>query len=261
MATVVVAVAVVMILPLVLVAQLGRARREAERAEQLEIERRTLVAERRQVRELARRMEALETLASRVREWTGLHAQESQAALDEAAAAAAASEATALAAAEAGPSWEEGAALRHYADLVLWEERLGEARPSSWPVEGWLSRRYTSSAEEPGGHHGIDISAARGTDVLAPAAGVVATAGWDSLYGNVVLVDHGFGFVTLYGHNDDVVVDEGDAVERGQVIAHVGNSGQSTAPHLHFEVQRHGLPVDPLLYLPRVDHPRLSGGG
>lgn len=98
-------------------------------------------------------------------------------------------------------------------------------------------------------HEGIDIAAGYGTPIVASASGVVIYAGWMGGYGNLVVVDHGNGIATAYGHNTSVTVGYGQSVAQGQLIAYSGNTGHSTGPHVHFEVRVNGTPVDPLGYL------------
>jgi murein DD-endopeptidase MepM/ murein hydrolase activator NlpD len=122
--------------------------------------------------------------------------------------------------------------------------------PSSWPVDGYVSKDFF--LEEAGGraaHPGIDIVAPLETPVRAAGRGRVIEASYDELLGNYLVVDHGFGFTTLYGHNARLLVSVGQVVERGQVVALLGNTGRSSAPHLHFEVRIDGAPVDPRQYL------------
>ncbi|WP_223066115.1 murein hydrolase activator EnvC family protein [Paenibacillus caui] len=100
-------------------------------------------------------------------------------------------------------------------------------------------------------HAGVDFAVSQGTDVHAAEGGVVIVAEWWSGYGNCIIIDHGNNTWTLYGHlrNGGLKVEKGDTVKRGQVIAESGNTGQSTGPHLHFEVRINGDPVDPMPYL------------
>ncbi len=98
-------------------------------------------------------------------------------------------------------------------------------------------------------HAGIDFGAPTGTPIRAADSGIILYAGWYGGYGNTVIVDHGGGISTLYAHASALYVTEGQAVQRGQVIAAVGSTGFSTGPHLHFEVRRSGEPVDPLAFL------------
>jgi murein DD-endopeptidase MepM/ murein hydrolase activator NlpD len=98
-------------------------------------------------------------------------------------------------------------------------------------------------------HSGIDIAAAYETTIHAAAAGKVIFVGWYGQYGRCVILDHGGGLTTLYGHASSILVHTGDHVQRGDAIAEVGSSGNSTGPHLHFEVRVAGEPRNPLNYL------------
>jgi murein DD-endopeptidase MepM/ murein hydrolase activator NlpD len=98
-------------------------------------------------------------------------------------------------------------------------------------------------------HEGVDFSAPIGTEIYATGNGeVVKIVKSKRAYGNNVLIDHGFGFQTFYSHCDEIMVTKGQKVKRGQVIATVGNTGKSTAPHLHYEVRKNGRPIDPINY-------------
>jgi murein DD-endopeptidase MepM/ murein hydrolase activator NlpD len=116
-----------------------------------------------------------------------------------------------------------------------------------WPVHGVLTSYYGWRWGRM--HEGIDLAVASGTPVVASAAGVVIHAGWMGGYGNLVVVDHGGGIATAYGHNTSVTVGPGQQVAQGQLIAYSGNTGNSTGPHVHFEVRINGAAVDPLGYL------------
>jgi murein DD-endopeptidase MepM/ murein hydrolase activator NlpD len=98
-------------------------------------------------------------------------------------------------------------------------------------------------------HAGVDFGADYGTVIYAADSGTVIFAGWYGGYGNAVIIDHGGGITTLYGHSSELYVAEGQTVQRGQAIAAVGSTGLSTGPHLHFEVRENGEPVDPMAYL------------
>lgn len=98
-------------------------------------------------------------------------------------------------------------------------------------------------------HAGIDFGASHGSTIRAADSGTVIFAGWYGGYGNAVVIDHGNGITTLYGHSSQLYVSEGQGVQKGQPIAAVGSTGLSTGPHLHFEVRLNGKPVDPLAYL------------
>jgi murein DD-endopeptidase MepM/ murein hydrolase activator NlpD len=116
-----------------------------------------------------------------------------------------------------------------------------------WPVHGILTSGFGWRWGRM--HEGIDLAVASGTPVVAAAAGTVIVAGWMGGYGNLVVVDHGNGVSTAYGHNTSVTVGTGQSVAQGQLIAYSGNTGHSTGPHVHFEVRINGSPVDPLGYL------------
>jgi len=126
-----------------------------------------------------------------------------------------------------------------------------DAMPSLWPVKGYVTREFhtTGGDKDPRYHPGIDIAAERNTPVLSVADGVVETSRWDETYGWMVEIDHGYGIRTVYGHNTRNLVKAGDRVTRGKTIATVGSTGHSTAPHVHFEIRRDGVPVDPKQYL------------
>jgi murein DD-endopeptidase MepM/ murein hydrolase activator NlpD len=98
-------------------------------------------------------------------------------------------------------------------------------------------------------HTGIDFGASEGTPIKAAADGVVVSAGVQGGYGNTTIIDHGNSLATLYAHQSRMIVSSGQSVKRGQVIGYVGSTGNSTGPHLHFEVRVNGTPVDPMKYL------------
>lgn len=119
-----------------------------------------------------------------------------------------------------------------------------------WPVAGVITSRF--GPRSGGFHHGLDIAADTGQPVRAAAAGEVIFSGWkNSIYGRIVMVDHGGGYRTLYAHNSINLVQVGDSVQAGQVIAQVGATGRATGPHVHFEVYQAGKIRDPLRFLQR----------
>jgi murein DD-endopeptidase MepM/ murein hydrolase activator NlpD len=130
---------------------------------------------------------------------------------------------------------------------------LADATPSIWPVAGWLTSAYGNRRDPfTGGsdfHPGLDISANRGDEVVAPAIGIVSMAGWNGNYGNMVVIDHGFGIVTKYGHLSRFGVMNGQQVNRGDVIGFVGSTGRSTSPHLHYEIWVNGKLTNPMRLL------------
>jgi len=122
--------------------------------------------------------------------------------------------------------------------------------PSIQPAEGFVARGFDASSliREP--HLGIDIAAPTGTPVKAPADGVVMFSGWTADGGNILILDHGFGFMTLYKHNERNLVKRLEQVRKGQTIALTGNTGKITSgPHLHYEIWKNGRPVDPAAYM------------
>jgi murein DD-endopeptidase MepM/ murein hydrolase activator NlpD len=120
-------------------------------------------------------------------------------------------------------------------------------RPDGLPLKGYMTRGYMD--DEDSYHPGIDIAVAVGTPVLATASGKVSFAGEDSTYGLMVIIDHEDSLQTVYGHNSELLVEEGNDVLVGGRIALSGNTGVSTAPHLHYEIRDHGIPVNPLIYI------------
>lgn len=116
-----------------------------------------------------------------------------------------------------------------------------------WPLaaRGFVTRLVAQD----NGHPGVDVAISRGTLIHAAGDGVVRIAGIDDVYGYYVVIDHGQGVQTLYGHADTLLVAAGATVTSGQRVARVGNSGRSSAPHLHFEVRRNGRALDPLRYV------------
>ncbi len=128
---------------------------------------------------------------------------------------------------------------------------------SGRPVaKGWISSRFGRRTDPftglPAVHLGIDFAGREGSDVLAVAAGVVTWAGTRSGYGELVEIAHDDGLVTRYAHNQENLVQPGDVVRKGETIALMGNSGRSTGAHVHFEVYKHGRPVDPSSYVART---------
>jgi len=119
-----------------------------------------------------------------------------------------------------------------------------------WPVVGWISSPF--GMREGRLHEGVDIAADHGTQIRAAMAGRVTFAGPRGGYGLTVIIDHGDGLCTLYAHSSKLLVREGEWVSKGEVIALVGNTGNSRGPHLHLELQLNGTPYDPLLCFTRI---------
>jgi murein DD-endopeptidase MepM/ murein hydrolase activator NlpD len=120
-------------------------------------------------------------------------------------------------------------------------ERL--SLPGNCPVTSPFGRRWGRM------HEGIDFGCPFGHPVRAAGPGTVAYAGWEGGYGNLVVIDHGGGITTAYGHNSRLAVKVGETVDRGEIISYVGSTGHSTGPHIHFEVRVNGEPTDPVAYL------------
>lgn len=143
------------------------------------------------------------------------------------------------------------------AELVAGQRVRAEAVPSGRPVlKGWLSSGYGERSDPFSGdrawHEGVDFAGREGEEIIAVASGVVSFSGERSGYGTMVEVAHGDGLVTRYAHNEENLVAVGDLVRKGEAIALMGNSGRSTGPHVHFEVYKHGRPVDPASYVRRT---------
>lgn len=126
-------------------------------------------------------------------------------------------------------------------------------RPSLWPVEGRLMSSFGGRTDPFSGegaiHTGVDLSAPQGTPVHAAADGIVVHADWSGGYGRLVIVDHGNGLQTYYGHLSRFEVVTGQEIRRGDILARSGSSGRVTSPHLHYEVRMGGNPINPYPYL------------
>ena len=142
-------------------------------------------------------------------------------------------------------------------EAMMYNQQLQLAAiPSGRPSKGYITSGFGTRTDPFRGglahHMGIDFDAHTGDPVAAAAGGVVVFAGVKSGYGNVVEVDHGNGYSTLYGHNSRLVVRVGDIVRAGQTVARAGSTGRSTGPHVHFEVHVNGRPVNPRKFLDKV---------
>lgn len=132
-------------------------------------------------------------------------------------------------------------------------QALAAAAPAVWPVYGWLSGGYGQRSDpftgETGFHRGLDISADKGQPVFATGSGTVDMVGYSGDYGNLVVVNHGFGLTTRYGHLSAFHVKAGQRVKRGDILGYVGSTGRATGPHLHYEVLANGRLLNPLRLL------------
>jgi murein DD-endopeptidase MepM/ murein hydrolase activator NlpD len=148
--------------------------------------------------------------------------------------------------------------LREQSVLDIWEtlsekQSLMNAIPNIRPARGWVTSRFgyrvSPFTGRPALHAGLDFAAAPGSPVYAPADGIVTFAGYDEGYGKMVVIDHGYGYSTRYGHNSQIYVQVGQKVSRWDIVSSVGNTGRSTGPHLHYEVRLHGIPKNPANFI------------
>lgn len=144
--------------------------------------------------------------------------------------------------------------LRSMRTQVERTEKLAAATPSIWPTNNfWLSGYYGTRSDpfshEPGFHSGLDLSADKGQPVFATADGKVELASYSGDYGNLIVIQHGFGLATRYGHLSAFAVKPGQSVRRGQVLGYVGATGRATGAHLHYEILASGKLLNPLDYL------------
>ncbi len=138
-------------------------------------------------------------------------------------------------------------------DGLQGKQRRLVSTPSIWPTRGWVTSGFGYRTSPFTGsrqfHAGIDVAGRSGTPVVAPADGRVVYVGQKGPLGRTVVLDHGYGIRTTFGHNSDVVVQRGQRVERGEKISFLGSSGRSTGPHLHYAVQVDGRRVNPMNYI------------
>jgi murein DD-endopeptidase MepM/ murein hydrolase activator NlpD len=143
--------------------------------------------------------------------------------------------------------------LRNVRKDVERREALAAATPSLWPAQGWLTGTFGGRSDpftgEAGFHQGIDISTEKGQPVYATADGEIESASFVGDYGNLVVIQHGFGLTTRYGHLSGFAVKPGQAIKRGQVIGYVGATGRATGSHVHYEILANGQLLNPLQLL------------
>jgi septal ring factor EnvC (AmiA/AmiB activator) len=220
---------------------------KARRAERLEMENEILRAQSQKVADLEGELARLQNIRQRLYEMAGLTVD-----LNKSQGAEVLSSFGATMAADEVYQQES---MVSAADLVTsaWADTVqagSSINPILWPVRGWVTAEFDELL--PGRekkHTGMDIAAPLGTPILTAASGEVTFAGWDTDLGLVVVLEHQNGLSTLYGHCSRVLVDVGDAVTQGQAIAELGNTGKSSAPHLHFEIRENNLAIDPRKYL------------
>ena len=141
-------------------------------------------------------------------------------------------------------------------NVILAKELKREIHPEGRPVESGFISSYFGEREDPFDgqetfHKGVDFAGAKGSTVMAVAAGIVTWAGERSGFGKLVEINHGDGYVTRYAHNEKTLVSVGETVKRGDPVGLMGSTGHSTGPHVHFEVLRNGRQVDPLSFIGR----------
>ncbi|MBM4302813.1 MAG: M23 family peptidase [Deltaproteobacteria bacterium] len=146
--------------------------------------------------------------------------------------------------------------LSRFHSYLIAKTAVINATPSLLPIAGWVTSSFGYRRNPYDGsyklHAGVDIAAEPGTPVRAPADGVVIFSGYREGYGKVIVLDHGYGIRTLFGHNSSVFVGQGSRVKRGETISQVGNTGRSTGPHLHYEIRKNGVPVNPATFLSKA---------
>jgi len=133
------------------------------------------------------------------------------------------------------------------------QSSLLSSKPSGLPSRGWLTSNFgirkSPFSNERTMHEGVDIAARVGTPVYSTAAGIVSQAQYENGYGKLVVIDHGYGYKTFYGHNSKLIVKVGQRVKRGDLIAASGNTGSSTGAHVHYEVRLNGVPLNPRKFI------------
>ena len=143
--------------------------------------------------------------------------------------------------------------LRYVRRDVEQREALANATPSIWPAHGWLTGTFGGRSDpfsgEPAFHQGLDISTEKGQPIFATADGVVESASYTGEYGNLIVINHGFGLTTRYGHMSSFVAKPGTRIKRGDVIGYVGSTGRSTGTHVHYEILANGKLINPLQIL------------
>jgi murein DD-endopeptidase MepM/ murein hydrolase activator NlpD len=143
--------------------------------------------------------------------------------------------------------------LRYVRRDVERREALASSTPSIWPAHGWLTGTFGGRSDpfsgEPAFHQGLDISTDKGQPVFATADGTIESASYTGDYGNLIVIKHGFGLMTRYGHLSGFAVKPGQSIKRGAVIGYVGSTGRATGAHLHYEILANGKLINPLQLL------------
>jgi murein DD-endopeptidase MepM/ murein hydrolase activator NlpD len=160
---------------------------------------------------------------------------------------------------------ESMASVAQIRSYLAKEQNVYRSTPKGWPVEGRFTSNFGMRSHPQSGqnqfHSGVDISVPTGTPVKATADGVVSFAGWSKGNGNVVVLEHGHGFSTVYAHNNNLKVKTGQTVKAGGLIAASGNTGNSTGPHVHYEVWKNGQHVNPSSFTGERNDPQPKSSG
>jgi murein DD-endopeptidase MepM/ murein hydrolase activator NlpD len=152
-----------------------------------------------------------------------------------------------------GEAHRQEASLRELTEYFEDQKSMLASTPSVWPTQGWVTSDFGSRLDpysaDRSMHQGLDISTPHGQPVITPSDGTVVFNGTEGGYGKVLVIDHGYGVKTRYGHLSETFVRLGERVARGQKVAAVGNTGRSTGPHLHYEVRVNGIPENPRKFI------------
>ncbi|MBD3336567.1 MAG: peptidoglycan DD-metalloendopeptidase family protein [Candidatus Eisenbacteria bacterium] len=239
------AVAVVLAVGLIGAVLYGRIAAQARKTGALQAELQRLTAELERLDDLQAEVERLESMRREVLELTGVSAHSGRAAAGGSGKIPEADESGRVAL-ETGELVPNGHHER--------EDMLDTLRAVIYvtPCRGPISRGFVRGAGNSRSHNGIDLAGSQGTWIVAAGAGVIEEAGEDEVFGKLLILDHGDDIKTLYGHNSEIYVEEGERVIAGQRIARMGSTGLSSAPHLHFEIRRAGRAVNPMLVLPTL---------
>jgi len=153
----------------------------------------------------------------------------------------------------AGEAARQEQSLRELQEYFDDQRSLLASTPSVWPTRGWVTSDFGTRLDPTSAdrqmHEGLDIATPHGQAVQSPSDGVVVFNGVEGGYGKVLVIDHGYGVKTRYGHLSEVFVKLGDRIKRGEKVAAVGNTGKSTGPHLHYEVRVNGIPENPRKFI------------
>lgn len=143
--------------------------------------------------------------------------------------------------------------FKEISEYIAQQRNLYRATPRGWPAEGRMTSHFGYRISPLSGstqfHTGIDIANQKGTPIHATADGIVRHADWEGGYGRLIVVDHGFGYMTFYGHNSGVIVRVGDVIKRGQIVGYMGSSGSATGDHVHYEIWHHGQCINPWKFI------------